>query len=106
MHEETESLIYKFLKAQLNEPTHKDWGQTVLQDIEEFEMNLSLDDIEKMSEFTFKNLVKKKGEANTMKYLNSVKAKHSKVLHIPHFHLEMADYLKPIEARFLFSFRC
>ena len=111
LHEEKESLIYKFLKAQLSEPTSKDWGQTVLQDIEEFDMNLSLDDIEKMSEFTFQNLVKKKGEANTMKYLNGVKAKHSKVLHIPHIHLEMADYLKPSditnnEARFLFSLRC
>ena len=46
-----------------------------------------------------------------MNYLNSVKAKHSKVLHIPHIHLEMADYLKPSditnnEARFLFSLRC
>ena len=46
-----------------------------------------------------------------MKYLNSIKTKHSKVLHIPHTKLDMADYLKPIditnnEARFLFNLRC
>ena len=40
-----------------------------------------------------------------------MKAKHSKVLHISHSSLEMADYLKPngitnTEARFLFSIRC
>ena len=111
LHEDKTSLIYNFLQAQLSEPTRQDWGESVQKDIEDFELNLTLNQIEKMYQPKFHNLVKKKEQIHTLKYLNSVKAKHSKVLHISHSALEMADYLKPngitnTEARFLFSIRC
>ena len=64
-----------------------------------------------MSEFSFQSLVLKKEKIFTLAYLNGIKEKHSKVLHIPHNVLEMADYLQPNgilnrEAKFLFSARC
>ena len=67
-------------------------------------------EIERMPELSFKSLVEKKEKECTLKYLNTVKQGHPKVLHINHTVLEMADYLKPngiinSEARFLFMVR-
>ena len=67
LHEDKKSLIYTFLKAQLSEPTKQDWGETILKDIDEFEMNLSLDEIERMTKPKFQSLVKKKEKINTLK---------------------------------------
>ena len=36
LHEEKDSLMYSFLKAQLDQPTRNDWGQTVLKDIQTY----------------------------------------------------------------------
>ena len=57
LHEDKTSLIYNFLQAQLSEPTRQDWGESVQKDIEDFELNLTLNQIEKMSHPEFQNLV-------------------------------------------------
>ena len=111
LHEDKQSLMYSFLQAQLDQPTRQDWGQTVLADIEEFGLSLTLNRIERMSQFTFQNLVKEKQKKYTLEYLNNVKSTHSKVLHISHNKLQMADYLMPngilnSEAKFMFNTRC
>ena len=111
LNEDKKSLMYNFLQTQLDDPTKHDWGQTVLMDIEEFDLNLTLNQIERMSQSTFQTLVKEKEKKHTLAYLNNVKAKHSKVLHISHNKLQMADYLLPngiinSEAKFLFNTRC
>ena len=103
--------MYTFLMAQMEQPTRNDWGQTILKDIEEFQIDVTLDEIEKMSPFQFSSLVKKKEKIHTLDYLNSKKARHSKVKHIPHTVLEMEDYLRPHQAtirecKFLFAARC
>ena len=108
--EDKSSLIHNFLQAQLNQPTKNDWGEAILKDLSEFEINLSMGEIERMSELSFKSLVEKKEKEYTLKYLNTVKQGHSKVLHINHTVLEMADYLQPngiinSEAKFLFMVR-
>ena len=64
-----------------------------------------------MSSFKFSSLVKKKERIHTLNYLNSIKARHSKVKHIPHIVLEMEDYLRHNQAttrecKFLFAARC
>ena len=59
--------MYNFLKTQLREPTTNDWGETVKRDIEEFEIDLTLEEIERMSESLLKTLVKKKEKINTIK---------------------------------------
>ena len=109
--EEKDSLMYTFLQAQLEDPTCFDWGETIKKDLEEYKVDLSLQDIEKMSEDSFKRLIQKKEKLLTLNYLNELKAGHTKVLHIPHTVLGMADYLKPndisnMEAKFIFSARC
>jgi hypothetical protein len=106
--EDKSSLINNFLQAQLNQPTKNYWGEAVLKDLSEFEINLSIGEIERISELSFKSLVEKK--EYTLKYLNTVKQGHSTVLHINQPVLEMADSLKPngiinSEAKFLFMVR-
>ena len=49
-------------------PPRQDWGESVHKDIEDVKLNLTLNQIEKMSQPEFQNLVKKKEkitESNT-----------------------------------------
>ena len=56
LQEERDSLMYNFLMAQMEYPTRNDWGQTVLKDIEEFQLDVTLDEIQKMSPFQFSSI--------------------------------------------------
>ena len=62
--------------------------------MEDFDINLSFDEIKCMSEEGFKTLVQKKEQIHTMIYLNGLEGSHKKVKHINHSVCEMADYLK------------
>ena len=109
-YEDKNSLIHSFLKTQLSKPTSKDWGQTVLKDIKTLNLNLTINDIEKMPKNTFKALVKNSVTKEALKYLNDEKKQHSKVSHIVHKQIEMEKYLKPgqttiQESKFLFMIR-
>ena len=106
--ESHDSMIHAFLMAQLSDPTRLDWGEAVLKNKAEFDISLSLQEIKLMSEMSFKGLVQKKEVAHTLRYLNELKEKHTKVLQISHNVLKMADYLTPngitnSEAKFLFN---
>ena len=112
LQQEKQSLLYTFLKAQIENPTKNDWFQTVEGDIDKFEIGLTIEEIENMSEESFKALVKKKEKEATLKYLNSEKISknHTKVKHIKHDVLKMQDYLQPNtasidESKFTFALR-
>ena len=79
-------------------------------------MKLDMNEIKAMNEMRFKMKVRKAVEEEGFKYLNKLKkgdgtkTGHSKVAHIEHKNLEMADYLKPNtiaieQAKFLFLIR-
>ena len=80
LHEDEETLINMFLQAQLKSPVHGDWGQTCYKDLEELDISLTINDIERMSEQSFRRLVKEKTDLQALGYLNHLKAKHSKVM--------------------------
>ena len=112
LHEEKQSLIYKFLQAQRDNPVKNDWCHTVIEDIEAFQLGVTIEEIENMSQVAFNVLVKKQEKIASLEYLNQEKIikNHSKVLHIPHSLLDMQDYLKPNsasieESKFTFSIR-
>ena len=46
--EDEDSLLFKFLQAQLRNPNKKDWGQTVSKDMEMLEMDVSIYNIASM----------------------------------------------------------
>ena len=100
LQEEKDSLIYKFLKAQMDNSVRNDWCLTVAQDMELYKLGVQVEEIETMPEATFKALVKKKEREATLEYLNNEKIakNHTKVLHITHSVLSMQDYLKPNNA--------
>ena len=108
--EDENSLIHTFLKAQLEDPTPNDWGQSCLQDLEVLDLKVTVADIKAMPKSTFRNLVKKQTNKNGLEYLNQEKEKHSKVAHISHSCLEIQNYLElqklsVQEAKFLFALR-
>ena len=112
LHEEKQSLVYQFLQAQRQDPVKNDWCQTVLEDMDIFQLGLSIEQIEKMSQEAFSSLVKKQEKKASLDFLNTEKnsKNHTKVLHITHSVLDMQDYLKPNsasieESKFTFSIR-
>ena len=52
-------LVSKVFYAQENKPANHDWVTTVKKDLEEFQISFSLEQIEKLSKYKFKKLVKK-----------------------------------------------
>ena len=63
-----------------------------------------------MKKSTFKNIVRQKTASKALEELNSIKARHSKVLHIVHRKLTIQNYLggtdtSSLESKFLFALR-
>ena len=63
--------------------------------IKELGIKLSFEDIKSMKKDKFGDIVEQVIEEKALKYLNSIKLKHTKVLHIVHRRLCMQEYLKP-----------
>lgn len=111
LNEKTESLIHQCFDAQKAKPCRNDWILTVQEDLEELEIMLEFDEIRELSSFQFKSFLKKIIEEKALSFLNNVKSKHSKVLHIKHEELRIQEYLEPKNitsihlAKFLFQAR-
>ena len=110
LREDKSSLIFRFLQAQLKNPTKNDWGQTVISDLKAIGFEQKLSEIVDITCETFKNVIQVGILKVALAYLNSEKSKHSKVLHISHTSMEMQDYLCPNEmsvqeAKFVFQLR-
>ena len=56
--ENPDSLVYKFLKLQLKNPTRGDWASSCLKDLQELQINLSFEEIEMLSKKQFNTMVK------------------------------------------------
>ena len=98
------------LRKQLESPGSGDWGQVVLKNLEELEMQMNVSDIEKLSEESFRRIVKEKINVKALEYINQMKEGHTKVLHNTHLSLEMQSYLEANEqtvqeVQFLFAAR-
>ena len=111
LNEDVGSLIYRVFNAQKNNPSRNDWTLTVEKDLEDLEIMLDLEEIQTLTRFQFKNFLKKSITEKDIEYLNKVKMKHTKVLHITHEDLKMQAYLEPKYlvnsqlAKFLFQAR-
>ena len=110
LNEDKESLVNMFLTKQLESPVSGDWGQTCLKNLEELNIQMTIKEIEKMPEQSFRKLVRKQIVEKALEYLNKQKGKHSKVLHLNHPRLETQSYLEAHEhsiqeSRFLFALR-
>ena len=95
LHENTNSLIHKVLIAQLQNPTSKDWGTTVIKDIRDLNLNVTIADISNIPRTMFKNTIRESIRSYSFNNLQIIKEKHTKVNHINHTQLQMQNYLMP-----------
>ena len=93
--EDKKSLIYRFLQAQVKNPSKNDWYLTIKEDLEFLEIFLDFDDIKSLPEQSFKKFVNEQVEEKAFQYLEQLKAKHSKVDHIKHNGFNMQEYFLP-----------
>ena len=87
-----------------------DWVKLVEADMSELGITLTDEQIQGVSKNMFKNYVKKQVKINQLKYLSSLKTKHSKAKFLDCSSIKMADYLKDpnftsMEKKLLFKLR-
>ena len=91
-------LIYRVYSAQKLSPVQGDWVSLVEKDKEQYDMNLSDDEVRVMSKQKFKTYIKQKSEELTVKYLSKLKQKHSKSRMLDVCDLTTSPYL--LDSRF------
>ena len=95
LNEDQDSLICIFYKDQVKNPTINDWSLIVENVLKELGISQSNEEIKTLKKEKFAEIVKQAVEERALQFLNSVKLKHTKVLHIVHKNLCMQEYLKP-----------
>ena len=95
--EKTE-LISRVYSAQKLISISGDWVKLLHEDKKQFSINLSDDDMCNISEYKFRNFLKKKAEELTIQYLSELKRKHSKSEHLDVSDMALSEYL--VDVRF------
>ena len=62
--------------------------------MEELEIALDLENIKTLSKDSFKAFIENKINAKALEYLNKLKSKHSKVMHVVHKKLKLQEYFE------------
>ena len=110
MSQPKQSMLYKVFKTQWDYPVKGDWVLEVREDMLEFGLSMSLEEIQKISKSKFKQLVKIKATEFALENLLDEKEKHSKMKDLIYSELKMQSYLCDSsltveEAQNLFRFR-
>jgi hypothetical protein len=93
LQEDPHSMVHRFLDTQVKKKNPKDWVSTVLKDLEELKMDVNFVMIKEMKKSTWNNMINKLITENSLRKLNLVKSKHTKVLHLEHVFMKMKSYL-------------
>ena len=91
----SDSLLLKFYKTQYSKPIKNDWCLSVQSNLKTLKINKSESELKLMSKYSFKKLVKAAIKKEAFQYLNGMKMRHSKVMHIQYVHFKMQDYFYP-----------
>ena len=78
MHVSKSEMIFKVYSAQKLSPVNGDWIQLLENDKKQFQLDITDQELSKISEQKFKNHVKKKAKEVKIKYLEKLKGKNSK----------------------------
>ena len=89
-----QTLLYRFFKAQFDNPTNDDWVSNVAKDLVSTGIQLELIEIENMSEEKYKNICKQKVQALAFEYLIVKKENRKKYKSIKYDCLKMSKYLQ------------
>ena len=93
MEQNEDSMIFKFFKLQLEQPTKGDWVSSRQKDLHNLEINQTFEEIKNMPTISFKKLVKSKIKEKAFKYM--LNKRGSKGKEIKYSALEMAENLLP-----------
>ena len=85
-------MVYQVLKATLENPIKNDFVKTCEEYLNILDIKLSFQEIEKMSEWRFKKLVKAKTEAAGFRYLKGQISKQTKASNIEYSDLGLQEY--------------
>ena len=88
-----ESMMYQILKVTSESSVKNDFVYTCKKYLKTLNLNLSFEEIEKMSKFSFKKLLKAKIKSAAFSYLKEQKNKQEKIKDILYSKLEMQEYL-------------
>ena len=89
-----EEMLHTFFTAQWMYPGKNDWLDQVKEDLVDFEIDMTLEEIKSKSKNVFKKLVKQKMKEYALKYLNMLKDKHTKMDNLLYVKLKTQNYLK------------
>ena len=110
LNESTESLIYKFIMAQFQNPVRGDWMSCCLKDLEYLKITISLEEIKSMKKTQFRKLLKASIKKKALEYL--LDKQGSKGKEMKYSSLKMAEYLLPnmenlsiSDQRYIFAIR-
>ena len=90
LHLDESELVYKFYLAQKLRPSKNDWSCQITQDKKDLNLNLSDEEIMKMSKPKFKKILQIKTNSCAAKYFLKIQSKQTKTAH-----LMISDDFKP-----------
>ena len=92
-----QTLMYRFSRAQMENPNKNDWVTSVLQDLEDANINMERFEIENISEDKLKNICKEKVKTMAYEYLMKIKEHRENPIEAKYDTLELAKYLQEDE---------
>ena len=111
LQEDKDSLMHSFLMAQIEDTVNGDWWETVKQDMVDLNLDMTLFEIMKMSEESYKSKVKACVTKAAYKWLIEQKLKSKKIKNIHFAQLKMQNHLTSqnlsvSQRKFLIHLRC
>ena len=91
--QDEESMLYRVLQSQVDNPSKGDWVHLVRQDIQDLKLNLTFDNIARMSKYQLKAILRDAVKKEAYKYLSDIQAGHSKTKNLRYSGLQMQPYL-------------
>ena len=88
------TLLYRFFKAQIENPNKSDWVSGVVQDLCSAKIDLELMEIEDMTEERYKIMCKQKVQTLAFEYLMEKKSSRQNKTSLKYDNLNMAKYLQ------------
>jgi hypothetical protein len=110
LHVDKSELIFRIYRSQKNAPNAGDWVKLVENDKKVLDLDISDEEIEKISKNKFKKIVETKIDKYALQQLNALKSKHSKSQYLQSSSFKTAGYLiderfSKSEAQLLFRLR-
>ena len=95
LQEDDDSLLHKVYTAQAEHPVRGDWVEQVKKDMNEIELDISMEVIKRFTKEAFKQKVSKAVNKAAFQYLCSEKKRMSKVMYVPHDNFKLQEYFHP-----------